>query len=289
MDALAWKPLRHWPLLTTLVSRDLAQRYKGTFLGGTWSLLYPFLMLGMYVFVFQGVFAARWPTQASASPSLLPIPESLHFAFHLFAGLLVVSCFSEVISRAPRLVSDQPQLVRRVVFPLPLLAVVLSVSAWLQSLMQCTILVLALLASMLFSENSHTLNPQTLATWLTLQVPLAFGLLALLLPFLCAIAWVLAAAGTYIKDLSQLSPALAAALMFFGPVFYPIESVPEWIQWALYFNPASTVIVALREVLMLSQAPAWLSLLGYGASGLAAAGFGHWLFVRVQAGFADVV
>lgn len=283
--------LAHRRLLKSLVMRDLAQRYQGTVLGAGWALLYPFLMLGMYVFVFQSVFSARWPNHPGSVTSSLPIPESLYFAFNLFAGLLVVSSFSEVIGRAPRIVSDQPQLVRRVVFPLPLLAMVLSISAWLQTLLQCLILVVVLLLSMLLgaSLGGMDIDIGLLLAWLLVRVPLAIGLLSLLLPFLCALAWLLSAAGTYIKDLSQLSPALSAALMFLGPVFYPISSVPEAMQGFLYLNPASLVIECLRELLLLGLWPSWSALCGYGLLGMAAFGLGYWLFVRVQAGFADVV
>jgi len=289
MHASQWNPLAHWPLLKTLVARDLAQRYQGTLLGASWSLLYPFLMLGMYVFVFQGMFSARWPAPPLQSTSTLAVPESLQFAFNLYAGLLVVSCFTEVIGRAPRLISDQPQLVRRVVFPLPLLAVVLSISAWLQSVVQWLILVLVLLVSMLASAAISNADPQPMLRWLLVSVPLSLMLLALVLPYLCAVAWVLAATGTYLRDLAQLSPALSAALMFLGPVFYPLASVPEWIQWAFFLNPASAVIESLRAVLLQAQWPPWPTLLGYALGSVAAAGFGHWLFVRVQSGFADVV
>jgi len=188
-------------------------------------------------------------------------------------------------------VSDQPQLVRRVVFPLPLLALVLSISAWLQTLAQCLILVVVLLIAMLASASfgSMDLDSGLLIGWLLIRVPLAIGSLTLLLPFLCALAWLLSAAGTYIKDLSQISPALSAALMFLGPVFYPNSNVPEAMQWALYLNPASLVIESLRALLLVGIWPAWSALIGYALLGMIAFFLGHWLFARVQAGFADVV
>lgn len=279
----------HWGLFKALVFRDLEQRYRGTFLGVGWFLLYPLLLLSMYLFVFQVVFSARWSGPIAADTSTIPIPDHFYFAFNLFAGMLVATPFLEVVSRAPRLISEQPQFVKRIVFPLPLLAVVLSVSAWMQALVQWLILLVIIILSLLLTFPLEHLVSLDLTQWLFVQIPLSFALLLTLLPFLFAIATILAAIGTYVKDLSQLSPTIGTGLMFLGPVFYPLASVPESVRWVMLFNPLTIVIEALRGLIFHGYWPMLVTILGYTITGIGVAVCGYLLFTRVQSGFSDVV
>ena len=56
MSASAREVIRYSGLLSTLVSRELKARYRGSALGFIWSLLNPLLLLGVYSFVFGYVF-----------------------------------------------------------------------------------------------------------------------------------------------------------------------------------------------------------------------------------------
>lgn len=276
-------------LFKALVARDLKQRYRGTFFGVGWFLLYPLLLLAMYLFVFQVVFAARWSVPVSVDAAIIPIPERYYFAFNLFAGMLVATPFLEVISRAPRLITDQPQFVKRIVFPLPLLAAVLAVSAWLQAIVQWFILIAVLIMTMVLTIPADELVFAELTYWLLLKLPFSLILLSALLPFLFAFATVLAAVGTYVKDLAQLSPAIGTGLMFLGPVFYPLASVPESVRWAMVLNPVTIIIEAMRELVLVGYWPSISEISAYAAVGIGAAVFGYRLFIRVQSGFSDVV
>ena len=108
----AMLPVRHVYLIWQMAKRDILGRYKGSVLGLGWSLLYPLLLLATYTFVFRLIFKARWPGMEDHPGT---------FALNLFAGLLLFNLFSEVVGRAPRLVLEQPNLVKRVIFPLEVL------------------------------------------------------------------------------------------------------------------------------------------------------------------------
>jgi len=104
-----------WPL----AKRDIAARYRGSVGGLLWTLIGPLTMVAIYAAVFQGVFKARWPGMGAQEV------DGVAYALRLFAGLIVFSAFSEVASRATRLMQDHANLVKRVVFPLELLCVAL--------------------------------------------------------------------------------------------------------------------------------------------------------------------
>ncbi|MGT2491505.1 ABC transporter permease [Cupriavidus basilensis] len=47
-------------IITQFVKREVAGRYKGSFLGLLWTFINPLLMLLIYTFVFGVVFKSRW-------------------------------------------------------------------------------------------------------------------------------------------------------------------------------------------------------------------------------------
>jgi len=94
-------------LIFTLVRREVAARYRGAMLGNLWALFTPLFMLAVYTFIFSVVFKARW-SGGSDSRS--------EFALVLFAGLMVFNLFAECFNRAPRLILDNVNYVKKVVF-----------------------------------------------------------------------------------------------------------------------------------------------------------------------------
>jgi lipopolysaccharide transport system permease protein len=290
-----------WSLFLALTRRDLAQRYRGSLLGLLWAFVTPLSLLLVYAFVFRTVFQAKWQLaqvsgHASATALSLMIsatlPEGLLFALNMFVGLLVLSAFGEVLGRAPRLVLDHPQLVRRVVFPLPLLGLVLSATAFVQTAMQFLVLIVVLVFALIVGQHADL--PEGLRAFdvfleLLWRVPVAFLVLTCLLPMLLGIGWLLAAFGTYFRDIQYLTPAAMSFLMFLGPVFYPVASLPADIQPFVYLNPVTVIAEQVRLVLLQGAQIDLIAITCYLAFGTFFAGFSYVLFSRVRRGFADVL
>ena len=53
--------LRHWPLVESLVERELKARYRGSVLGFLWSFVNPLLLLLTYTLVFTVILPNRQP------------------------------------------------------------------------------------------------------------------------------------------------------------------------------------------------------------------------------------
>jgi lipopolysaccharide transport system permease protein len=111
----------HRHLITQLIRRDVMGRYRGSFLGVFWSLFNPLLSLAVYTFAFGVVFRTKWVGSQTGG--------LLEFAVMLFAGLIVFTVFSECVTRAPGVVLSNPNFVKKIVFPLELLPVMLLGSA----------------------------------------------------------------------------------------------------------------------------------------------------------------
>ena len=82
--------LKHRQLIVQLAKREVVGRYKGSFLGMTWSFFNPVFMLVVYTFVFSVAFKARWGAGDDEG--------QVQFALVLFVGLMVHGFFSEVLN-----------------------------------------------------------------------------------------------------------------------------------------------------------------------------------------------
>lgn len=253
-------------LLITLTLREITGRYRGSALGLLWSLLTPLFMLAVYTFVFGTVFGARWSGSASASTG--------EFAIVLFAGLIIFQVFAEVVNRAPTLIVANRNFVKKIVFPLAILAPVALGSA----LFHMAVSFLILFAFMLAIYGSIPLT----ALWL--PVVLAPFCLVVL-----GLAWLLAALGVFVRDVNQVLGPIVTALLFLSAVFFPLSALPEWIRPWLVLNPIVFPVEQTREVLIWGNMPDFASLAVYTVAALVVAALGYLFFQKTRRGFADVI
>ena len=260
-DALL--PSRHIYLIWQMAKREVLGKYKGSALGIGWSLLYPLLLLATYTFVFRVIFKARWPG-VDDHPG--------NFALNIFSGLVLFNLFAELVGRAPRLVVDQPNLVKRVVFPLEVLPWVGAVGAYFHAGLS----MLVLLAGALLLQGS--LPPSALAAPLIMLA---------MLPMLLFMGWLLAGFGVFLRDIGQAIPPVLNVLIFLTPVLYPASALPKGIQDWLGVNPLTLPIESLRAALLLGQWPDWSALLIYTCTWTLLASFAVFAFWRLRPAFAD--
>lgn len=256
--------IRQRSLIWQFVKRDVQSRYRGSWLGMSWSFLTPLLMLAVYTFVFREVFKARWGAGEGGG---------LEFALYMYAGLVVFNFFAEVVTRAPRLIVDQPNLVKKVVFPLDLLAWVSLFAATFHLLVNALVL---LLAALLAGYGS----------WSMLWLPLVW---LPLFPLLLGLSWFFASLGVYLRDIGQVLNLLVSLLMFLTPIFYATSSLPaRWRPW-LALNPLTPLIEDTRRVMIEGGSPDIFRLFLLLIIGLLTALLGRLWFRTTCRGFADVL
>ncbi|MBE0550331.1 MAG: ABC transporter permease [Rubrivivax sp.] len=264
VQALArwWRQL---PLAWPLAKRDIMARYRGSLVGVFWALLAPLAMVAVYTLVFRGVFQARWGSAVGG--------DGYGYVLRLFAGLTVFTAVAEVATRATRLIQDNANLVKRVVFPLDLLGVALIMQVTLHTLLQMAVLALMIVVVGDGWRLSWLWLPLALAWMLVLQYTLALLMSAL---------------GCYLRDLQHLVPVAMTGLMFLSPVFYPVDAAPPALAFILSINPLSAPIEVFRAAWFgdaINLQAALLQGLGL-VLALAAA---HWIFARLRPAFADLV
>lgn len=255
---------QHRYLIGQLTRRDVLLKYRGSYLGVGWSFLYPLLLLLSFTFVFGKILGSRWPQ---------PEGHAVPLALIMYCGLIVFNVFAEVAGAAPRLIHGYHSYVKKIIFPVEILPVVLVVTACIHAVIN---LVILLIAIALFGD----LHPTLLLTPIML-LPMLF--------FAFGIAWLLAAAGVFVRDLIHVMPVLVQISMFLSPVFYGVSSVPGYLQWFYHINPLSAVIENLRRVVLWGEMPHWGNWSITLAISLITAVIGYLFFKHGKEEFADVL
>lgn len=259
-------PFRFYALIAQFIRRDVLGRYRGSLLGLGWSFLTPLLMLGVYSFVFIGVFKARWPGVEQG--------DGVFFAIRVFCGLVVFNFVAEILARSPTVITEQPNLVKKVVFPLDALPVVVVGSALFHFLLS----MLVLLAGVVAVQGFLPLT--------ALALPIVF--LPLLVQML-GLSWILAGLGVYVRDIGPVMGMVSSLLMFLSPVFYSLEAVSEKVRGVMLWLPTTPVIENFRRLLFEGLWPDWHALVLHAGIALVVVLLGASFFGASRRGFADVL
>jgi lipopolysaccharide transport system permease protein len=248
-----------------MMIREILGRYRGSVIGIVWSLFNPLLMLGVYTFVFSIVFKARWQMEMEGKTE---------FAIVLFAGMIVFSLFAECLNRAPSLILENPNFVKKVIFPLEIFPWVSVGAASFHVMISLAVLLLFMLLA------GNALHPTIILLPLVI-LPLIFLALGL--------GWLLGSLGVYLRDVGQTIGLVTTALMFLSPVFYPISALPEELRPYLAMSPLAFVIESARDVLIWGKIPDPLLGVAHLSFSLLVAWGGFLWFQKTRHGFSDVL
>lgn len=256
---------RNRALIHSSARREVLGRYRGSALGILWSFFNPLFMLAVYTFVFSEVFKARWSVDSSSKTE---------FALILFSGLIMFNMFSDCINRSTTLMQSHPNYVKKVVFPLEILPVVIFLASLYHLLISLSVW---LLVYVVFYGAPH---------------PTVILLPLILIPFALmtiGLSWVLASLGVFLRDVGQFIGMLTMALLFVSPIFYPVSALPEAYRQILYLNPLTTIIEQTRGVLFWGEMPDLMLLGLWWVVALVVAWLGFAWFQKTRKGFADVL
>lgn len=251
-------------LLPQMIRRDISERYKGSVLGVFWSLITPLILLGVYTFVFSGLFNSRWSGSDSTAD----------FAVILFAGLFMYQFFADVLVKAPSLIVSNSNFVKKVVFPLELLVPVITGSALFHAFISFLILLAATLYVQGYIPTTVIWTPVIILPFVVMT--LGFG-------------WMLAAFGVYLRDIGQVMGTLTTALLFLAPIFYPPDAIPNWIAPYVNLNPIAIPIEMLRGAVIFGEGPNVMLYIAYSFAAIIICFLGYISFQKTRGGFADVL
>lgn len=258
-----WK---HRQLIKQMAWREVIGRYKGSIIGLFWSFINPVLMLAVYTFVFSVIFKARWGIDGGDSKT--------SFALILFVGLIVHGLLAEVLNRAPSLIVSNVNYVKKVIFPLEILAAISLLAASFHSMVSILVLLLASAAINFYLP------------WTVILLPI---ILLPLIILIVGLSWILASLGVFIRDIGQTIGIITTVMFFLAPVLYPLLAVPEKYHPYILANPLTFIIEQAREVLIYGHLPNWSGLGIYMLIAIGIAWAGYAWFQKTRKGFADVL
>lgn len=258
---------RNRSLIRVMVRREILGRYRGSFGGSFWTVFNPLLLILTYFFVFRLVLRSTFPAD----------PTPAGFVLYYIAGLLPWLAFSEAAGRAPTVVIDHRNFVRKLVFAvetLPFNLVIAGlVNEFFATLLYCVLLLIV----------RHSIPPTVL--WLPL----------LLIPqvlFSAGIAWFLAALGAFFRDLGQMIGFVMTIWFFITPICYAEDSwkgLPAFAQTLLSKNPIYILVRGYRAIFLEHAAPAFGPLWKFWILAVVVFIVGHAWFYKLRKSFADMI
>lgn len=240
-------------LLYQLVLRDFKVKYKRSFLGVLWSLLYPLLMMGVMVIIFSNVFKFSVP--------------GVNYLVYLMTGLVIFNYFSEASNLALGSVVGNFNLINKIYIP-----------KYIFPLAKCLFVGINFLL---------TLIPLYLIIFITGQ---GINIYHLLLPivFLCLLlftigmGFILSTITVFMRDMFYIYGIIITIWNYFTPIMYDISMLSEKWRWIFKLNPLYQYVDFARTIILYGQCPNLESFLACIGSSLLFFAIGVILFRKKQ-------
>lgn len=222
--------VRYRRILWSTIRVELAKRYAGSLFGMFWVVLYPALLLAMYLFVYLVIFKMRFPGYSK-----------MHYVLYVFTGLVPYLGFSDALSTGTVCVKQNMHLVKNVMLPIELVPARVVLTSMVGQVVSLGVLVLLIVIH-------GSLSPHIL--WL----PVVFVLQIL---FLVGLTWILSALAVPLPDVGYLVQLLLLFLLFVSPIAFKLDMVPPSFLFVVYLNPIFYMAEMFRSSLLYGTLPAW--------------------------------
>ncbi|WP_155320954.1 ABC transporter permease [Desulfosarcina ovata] len=238
-----------WDLLRELVRRDLKIQYEGTILGFAWTLLMPFLHLGIFYLLFKIILQVKVQ----------------RFTTYAFIGIVAYGWFQSALSQAVISASSNKELILRPRFPAPIMPVVSVTSSMLHFIFTFPLIFIIVIL------EDHSLSASILL------LPIVIGIqfmLTLGLGYLSSILNVV------FRDTRPILDVFLRLFYFLSPVFYDPGMIPGKYQWLYNLNPLVSILRSYRDIILHGRVSQWSSLAIVAVASICCAGAGYAFFKK---------
>ena len=241
-------------LLRNLVHRDITIRYKRSVVGFFWTMLHPLLLALILMMVFSQVFRFAVP----------------RYELYVLAALLPWNFFSQTTVGSMSSLAWNGSLMKRVRVPKS----IFTLSTVIAGLVNLALAYVPLVLIMIIRDAP--IRPAIAF------LPVSLLILAI---FTFGVSLTLSALAVYFVDVREMYNVALTALMYFTPVIYPIEVVPERFRQFFALNPLLYFIEIVRAPVHDGVLPSMQALGIASASALVAVVVGWTVFRRLSRGF----
>lgn len=212
-------------LLKLLVSRDIKLKYRRSFLGYLWSVLNPLMIMIVMTVVFSTMFSRNIE----------------NFPVYLFCGQLLFNYMNNSTHQAIFSITSNAALLKKTYVPKFIFTVSKITSGMVDLVFSLGALVIVMVAT------------KARFTWYVFLFPIVILQLYL---FCVGLGLFLAQANVFFKDSQFIYNAVTTAWMYLTPIFYPLESLPEWLVWCVkHLNPMYFYVGQFRDLIYAGTMP----------------------------------
>ena len=216
-------------LIALLVKRDIAVRYKRSFLGLLWTLLNPLLTSLVLWFVFIEIFSAR-------------LPDGTQFAPYLLAGVLLVTFFTQGFNQAADSIAQGSGILMKIYVPPQVFAFAGAVS---NAVNFCFGLFALAFISLVTGDGISVLFPLTVVVIL------------FMLMYVTGLGLLVSVAYVRYDDTRSIFAILISFMMYLSPIFYPKEILNETMLRVVNMNPLTSYLDVFRYVFSNTGSASW--------------------------------
>jgi ABC-2 type transport system permease protein len=226
---------RQLDLISRLVRRELAVKYRGSVLGYLWSMVNPLLFMAIISVVFSFV-----------------VKDIPYYHLYVLSGILFWNLTSNSVLGGTSAIVNGASLLRKVRMPIWIFPIVPLLTFSIN-------FVLALIPyALVYAFSGPAVTPNF---W---QLPLVLGIYIL---FLSGVSLALASANVFFRDVGHVIEPLLVMAMYGTPVIYDRHRAgfPEKVSNLLGYNPITHFVEAGRSCLFTPEAltpKEWIVLLG---------------------------
>lgn len=247
-------------MIASLVKKDLRGRYKGSVLGFLWTFVNPLLQLLVYSIVFS---------------SIMRMANVDKYYLFLFVALIPWIFFSSSLTGGATSILANTNMITKIYFPREVLPISYVTSCFVNMLYSFIVVFIVVIIS---GIGVNLLSLLFLPLVMFVEYIFALG-----------IALIVSAVNVYFRDLEHILGIITMAWMYFTPIIYGIDAIPE--QWAFYFrlNPMCHIITAYRDILYFKSIPDVPALLATGGVSAVILIVGFAVFSKLKRRFAETV
>ena len=213
LDVFRWRYL-----LSVLIRKGTATRYRNSVLGWIWSYVKPGMQFVIYYFVMGVILQFHRDVE--------------NFAVYLFSGVVIVNLFNEAFGNATHSITDNRALVRKIYLPRELFPVASIVGAFIHFLPQLAILI----AVVLVMGWTPTIG----------ALVGILGAIALVMLFALGLGLFFAGLNVRFRDAQNFVELIRMFSTWTSPVLYTWvlvqAAMPEWAFFAYTANPLTIAV-----------------------------------------------
>lgn len=206
-------------LITILVKKELAVRYKRSFIGIWWSLLNPLFTTAVLFYVFNTAFKNK-------------ISQADHFIPYILCGVLIITFFNQSLTMVSDSILGNANIFTKMYVRPEMFGIAAAIAGAINFLFG--LIPLFLVAA--WSGVAVTLKAITIIYVLFCLLLIAVGL-----GLLCSIAYI------FFEDFRSIIQLLLMVIGYMTPVFYPLAVLGPHTRPVIEANPLTSVLAVFRS------------------------------------------